>query len=232
MDKSWLEYWEEMGKDAVWVDAVFVQLTAWYIGLDIKILTTSSTPENPFIIVSGNISNSSDVKIGPPLILGNYTNVHYQSLLPIDNKVNESQSLQNVEDYINDKNIFIYLNDENIITFSSFDNGKLQCPFCQKIFTRIISHITSQQCTISKAGIQIEEFTKELESFREGFRLEMGRKRKQKSRVKLNDERGKDTMKKVENQWKKKSMANLIEKRGKDTVKYEQNQRKEKSMAN
>ena len=141
MDKSWLEYWEEMGKDAVWVDAVFVQLTAWYIGLDIKILTTSSTPENPFIIVSGNISNSSDVKIGPPLILGNYTNVHYQSLLPIDNKVNESQSLQNVEDYINDKNIFIYLNDENIITFSSFDNGKLQCPFCQKIFARIISHI-------------------------------------------------------------------------------------------
>ena len=81
-DKSWEEYWNEMGKEGVWVDTVFVQLTAWYIGLDIKILTTSSTPENPFIIVSGNIDASSIAVRGPPLLLGYYTNVHYQSLLP------------------------------------------------------------------------------------------------------------------------------------------------------
>ena len=83
LDKSWLEYWNEMQKDGTWVDSAFIQLTAWYIGLDIKILTTSSSSsEHPFIIMSGNIDNIPEEEMGPPLLIGNYTNVHYQSLLP------------------------------------------------------------------------------------------------------------------------------------------------------
>ena len=58
-DETWNVYWDKMGQDGTWVDSVFVQLTAWYIGLDIKILTTSSKPENPFIIVSGDINIST-----------------------------------------------------------------------------------------------------------------------------------------------------------------------------
>ena len=46
-DKSWPDYWNEMGHDGAWVDSLFVQVTAWYMGLDIKVLTTSSKPENP-----------------------------------------------------------------------------------------------------------------------------------------------------------------------------------------
>ena len=55
-DETWNDYWDNMGHDGTWVDSVFVQLTAWYIGLDIKILTTSSKPENPYIIVTGDIN--------------------------------------------------------------------------------------------------------------------------------------------------------------------------------
>jgi hypothetical protein len=50
--------------------------------LDILILTTSSLPEHPFIFISGNLNNLPAFASGPSLILGNYTNVHYQSLLP------------------------------------------------------------------------------------------------------------------------------------------------------
>ena len=57
-------------------------MTAWYKTLDILISTTSSKPDNAFIVISGhtNITHASDSD--PPLLLGNYTNVHYQSLLP------------------------------------------------------------------------------------------------------------------------------------------------------
>ena len=66
-------------KEGTWVDHIFIQMTAWYMTLDITILTTSSKPENPFIIIKGK---ENDAGSGPPLILGNYTNIHYQSLLP------------------------------------------------------------------------------------------------------------------------------------------------------
>ena len=81
-EKSWTQYWNEMAQDGTWVDHMFVQMIAWYMELDILILTTSSLPENPFIYISGNINKNSKGDKGPPLLLGNYTNVHYQSLLP------------------------------------------------------------------------------------------------------------------------------------------------------
>ena len=70
-NKSWNEYWNLMGKDGTWVDHIFIQMTAWYMTLDILILTTSSKPENPFIVISGhtNITHASDSD--PPLLLGN-----------------------------------------------------------------------------------------------------------------------------------------------------------------
>ena len=50
---SWEEYWYQMAKEGTWVDHIFIQMTAWYIALDIQILTTSSKPPNPFIIIKG-----------------------------------------------------------------------------------------------------------------------------------------------------------------------------------
>ena len=84
-DSTWNEYWENMERDGTWADSVFIQITAWLIGLDIQILTTSSKPNNPYISISGNIHNPSIKSAGPPMLVGNYTNVHYQSLVPINN---------------------------------------------------------------------------------------------------------------------------------------------------
>ena len=84
--KSWEDYWDLMGKKGTWVDHIFIQMTAWYMNLDIMILTTSSRSEDPFIHLSGNIKETPGNISGPPLILGNYTNVHYQSLIPHDHQ--------------------------------------------------------------------------------------------------------------------------------------------------
>ena len=53
---------------------MFVQVTAWFLGLDIKILTTSATQKTPFIVLYGDINNVDKLSSGPPLLIGNYTN--------------------------------------------------------------------------------------------------------------------------------------------------------------
>ena len=59
--------------------------------LDILILTTSSRPDAPFIQISGNLTQSEEPQSGPPILIGNYTNVHYQSLLN-DNRHKENDN--------------------------------------------------------------------------------------------------------------------------------------------
>ena len=80
--KSWKEYWDMMGKKGTWVDHIFIQMTAWFMTLEILILTTSSQSKNPFIHISGNNKNTPENNSGPTPILGNFTNFHYQSLIP------------------------------------------------------------------------------------------------------------------------------------------------------
>ena len=80
---TWTEYWDQMGRVGTQIDSVFVQVAAWYIGLNIKILVTTAKAENPFIIITGSINNINESSDGPQLLLGNYSNVHYQSLLSL-----------------------------------------------------------------------------------------------------------------------------------------------------
>ena len=75
---SWTDYWNEMAKEGIWVNHLFVQVTAWYLNLDIQILTTSATPTCPFIYIYGDINKPDEPARGPPVLIGNYTNVHYQ----------------------------------------------------------------------------------------------------------------------------------------------------------
>ena len=65
--KTWRDYWAKMGLEGTWVDSIFVQVAAWYIGLDIKILVTSAKAENPFILVTGSIDNINESTDGPQL---------------------------------------------------------------------------------------------------------------------------------------------------------------------
>ena len=193
--RLWSDYWNEMRQDGTWVDSTFVQLTAWYMGLDILILDTSAKPENPFIKISGNISNTAASSSGPPLLVGNYTNVHYQSLLPFSPNLSAQLVQQPKCSMVpakttegkkeSDDNAkpddFIYVHNGDQIIFNNLESGKLQCPFCSESFLRIVSHITSKKCKIVKSNIDIKEFKSQLDSFKEGFRLASGRKRKQKS---------------------------------------------------
>ena len=79
--KSWKQYWGGMVQAGYWVDSVFVQLTAWFLGLDILILTTSDTQTKPLIRITGNVANTLEFSSGPPLLLGNNTNVHKETLM-------------------------------------------------------------------------------------------------------------------------------------------------------
>ena len=69
--KSWLDYWENMAQEGIWVEHLFVQMTAWYFELDINILTTSSKLPKPFIVISGNANQIPNFVSGPPMLIGN-----------------------------------------------------------------------------------------------------------------------------------------------------------------
>ena len=48
------------------------------------IVTTQSTPENPYLYISGNKENMDIPCPGVPLLIGSQLDLHYQSLLPTD----------------------------------------------------------------------------------------------------------------------------------------------------
>ena len=73
-----------MATDKTWVDYWFIQATAWFLQLNIWIVATSSTDNSPYIEVSGNMGDGSMPCDGPIITLGIKSNVHYQSLLPIE----------------------------------------------------------------------------------------------------------------------------------------------------
>ena len=87
--ETWDQYWDRMVIDKTWVDYWFIQATAWYLQLDMWIITTSSTNTSPYIEEGGLPCNKAI------LILGTKSNCHYQSLLPIE--LTFHPSAQNVE---------------------------------------------------------------------------------------------------------------------------------------
>ena len=232
--KSWMEYWTHMAQDGTWVDHMFVQMTAWFMRLNILILTTSSLPDSPFIHISGNLTQSEEPQSGPPILIGNYTNVHYQSLLN-DNRHKEKDNdkkSSNKEQGIQQNDDFTYIQDRKIKCFQTFNNGKIMCPDCNNIFISIIKHLQNPSCQISQFKIDSKEFKSQYESFKEGYRLEMARKRKIKSRLKLKEEKGLEEVRKADNDNKAKSRSNLIEKMGLEKVRKVERDSKAKSRVN
>merc|ERR1712208_221160 len=74
--------WEVMIRNYEWSDYIFIQSTAWLLGYDILIVTTTSTESHPYITISGNINDESLPCPGAPLLIGSKSQVHFQSLLP------------------------------------------------------------------------------------------------------------------------------------------------------
>ena len=89
--KNWEEYWRVMLRNYEWVDYIFIQSAAWYLHHDIIIVTTTSTEKNPYITISGNLLNENIPCQGISLTIGSKSNVHYQSLLPLEIRVTRSQ---------------------------------------------------------------------------------------------------------------------------------------------
>ena len=167
--KSWMEYWSHMAQDGTWVDHMFVQMVAWFMELDIMILTTSSNPDAPFIFISGDIDKMGNHKSGPPLLLGNYTNVHYQSIL-IDQSENErsGQEESHKESKLKEKENkdFVYIQNEEKVVLKSIGYGKFECPVCKKYFTSILKHITVGKCKILKYDMDLNEFRNQHGAFK------------------------------------------------------------------
>ena len=69
--KTWEDYW-------------FIQATAWYLQIDIWIVATSCTENNPYIEISGNLGDGSTPCDGSIITMGSKSNSHYQSLRPIE----------------------------------------------------------------------------------------------------------------------------------------------------
>ena len=84
MNENWDQYWERLKQDKVQVDYMFIQSTDWYLQHDIMIVNTTNTDDNPFMVISGNISDETLACPGAMLTIGSKSNSHYQSLLPIE----------------------------------------------------------------------------------------------------------------------------------------------------
>ena len=52
-DQSWSEYWDSLIKKRQWVCEIFVECTALLLQHDIHIISTSSTPDQPWLVISG-----------------------------------------------------------------------------------------------------------------------------------------------------------------------------------
>ena len=79
----WDVYWgaNHLMRATVWVDAAAVQVTAWFLQMDLMIVSDSSNSQNPITRIHGSfdeIPNGSTKE----LLLGAKTGSHYQSLLP------------------------------------------------------------------------------------------------------------------------------------------------------
>ena len=84
LKKTWIEHWNHMKKKNIWADGHFVQGTAFYLGIDIWIVSTKSKEDNPYIKICSNLENPNTAGIAPPLIVGLKGDCHYQSFIPLE----------------------------------------------------------------------------------------------------------------------------------------------------
>ena len=103
---------------------------------------------------------------------------------------------------------------------------RFTCPFCNQELMSIGKQINNKGCQINKLSIDKKQFEDQLASFKEGFRLEMNRRRKQKSRAKQLAEKGPEIIKAEMNKQKIGSRRNLRDQKGPEIIKAEMNKQK------
>ena len=189
-NESWDQYWTKMTQDKVWADYIFIQSTAWFLKHDIMIITTSNNDDNPIITISGNIDDENTPCPYATLTIGCKSNVHYQSLLPIESfHLNGiSHSIKKPEaTYSKDdpkpglsvsqhdeklkadtkskeaEKIFKYETKNTEILFPILSDGIMKCYNCHKPFKLIVQHIKrSKDCS---SIIDIDDLKSKLAIF-------------------------------------------------------------------
>ena len=111
--ETWNQYWDRLIKDKEWVDSFFVQATAFFLNLDIRIIETSGNEIRPFHIIESGRPNSRTIAIGY------VTGTHYQSLIPKTLEIHTSTPLAEIPD----------------------KKDQLQCPVCKKWFKNALNHV-------------------------------------------------------------------------------------------
>ena len=84
LSRSWTQYWEEMQKRKTWADDVFLWCTAFFLKVDLRIIFAGAETEGQAdTIVSGKFTED-DVEDLPVLYYGYVVDLHYQSLIPVE----------------------------------------------------------------------------------------------------------------------------------------------------
>ena len=218
-NSTWQEYWAKMIHQYEWVDSTFIQATAWYLQHDIRIVSTSSTKLNPFLVVSGNMQNEDVTSSKFDILLGSKSNVHFQSLLPT-------------------KEIFL-MTEDALSSFTYEDNGKdlnftfkgrkvVKCGKCQKEFKNILRHLQKSKCALFNEN----DFKSKFNSYmKTNFSSEIKQYQNEKMKKSCAKSREHSYLKAKEDQkrWQQKSRE---KKRNHDysKVKADQNRYKQKSL--
>ena len=84
LSRSWTQYWEEMQKRKTWADDVFLWCTAFFLKVDLRIIFAGAETEGQAdTVVSGKFTED-DVEDLPVLYYGYVVDLHYQSLIPVE----------------------------------------------------------------------------------------------------------------------------------------------------
>ena len=113
--KSWEKYWEDMLEDS-WADNYFIQAAAYYMGFNIRIITTASTEVRPYLLI----------ECGEPgketLWIGHITDLHYQSIIPENSRYQIDRFGEEMKD----------------------EPVKDPCPVCQKMSIVLKQHLQNE----------------------------------------------------------------------------------------
>ena len=211
--KTWEDYWKNMEREVVWADSWFIQSTAWYLNMEIKIIDTAGNDDRPYYFIDADIDDLGFYN--ETLCLGLVTNTHYQSLLDEEEEVevNRKELKDSSEKTKGDTSVRI-------------DDDK--CLSCGKKLKNVLQHIKkSKICRNNEEGKKQSKLLEEksLENRRINKRFNESKRRK---RLRDEDE---DSFKRKENEWKSKGRKRLRDE-DEDSFKSKENKMKSKSRGN
>ena len=103
--RTWEKYWDDMKRSGPWADDTFVQCTAWYLNVKLRIISVrmEETERSRIVVIDGDFS-SPPGETRPVMYLGYIVNHHYQSLLPQieDNSVPQCLTLPVIDNTLRD----------------------------------------------------------------------------------------------------------------------------------